>query len=212
MGDMSEWSMTSGSTCSVISSMPAGSVDGVPVTIKPPDDGNAYDTTRYMVRCSTGPGVGQIDTVLMNDVVLSDDVPSVPVSFEYQICSEEYPEWLDNIFDDSLTAFMVRPGDDADEPNVSSDPNLLLATNVSDELAYGTTNEDLFPGLDLGGDGDTTVGCTGWKTAHGTINLKSGAGIWKMLLHDEGDALYDTVVLIDRIRFSDSDLPTPPAP
>ena len=59
----------------------------------------------------------------------------------------------------------------------------------------------LLEGVDFPG-GDETVGSTGWKTVRTTVNVRPG---WTYTLHieigDMGDHDFDSIVLIDDIRF-----------
>jgi hypothetical protein len=52
-----------------------------------------------------------------------------------------------------------------------------------------------FPG------GDDTVGWTGWKTVTMNVPVTAGAANFSVFLSDLGDDIFDSVVVIDDIRF-----------
>ena len=182
LGNMEEWTATG--TCSIVSSV-AG--------ILPPTDGG-----KYMAFCSTGPGDSLSETLLENEIIVNRDVDAVTVSFDYNIMTEEFPEWVDNIYDDSVSATLVKP--DATETDV-----MLVTIN---DLGFDDPEDpddgflsDL-PGFDLNTvSGDTTVGASGWRTASVQVPIVNGTGRFKVTVSDFGDALVDTAVLIDRVRF-----------
>ena len=106
-------------------------------------------------------------------------------SFKYAFVTEEYPEWVGSVFDDSLKITLVTP----------AGAEILLAeesVNASSFTAIG--------GIDFPG-GDTTVGWTGWKSVNTTVPVTGGSGVYRIFLQDAGDAIFDTETLIDEIKF-----------
>lgn len=168
--DMAEW--TSTGTCTKMSSL--GSIT--------PNSGG------LMLYCSTGPADGLTDTFLTNNVTFTENLSSVTVSFDYNIVSEEYPEWVSNIFNDYLEAYTVDK--DGNETQID-----LISVNDIGNTGFAPITYD-FSG------GDATMGASGWRTATATIPLVKGTGSWKLRVSDEADALYDTAVLLDRVRFA----------
>ncbi len=71
------------------------------------------------------------------------------------------------------------------------------------DLAKESVNGSTFTsvsGIDFPG-GDNTVGMTGWKAKSVTVPVTDGAGTYQIFIEDAGDDIYDSVVLIDNIRF-----------
>jgi subtilisin family serine protease len=136
-----------------------------------------------MMFCSTGPAGDQVAATLnktLNFVADSD----FTIKFDYNFVSEEYPEFVGSIFDDSLTIKLIAP--DGSET--------ILAQESVNASSFTPVSGIDFPG------GDDTVGQTGWKSISKTIPVKKGAGSYKIVIEDAGDDVYDTVLLLDNIR------------
>jgi subtilisin family serine protease len=134
---------------------------------------------------STGPAGAQTAGTLLQGFTIQPGVTSFPISFKYAFVTEEYPEWVGTIFDDSLKITLVTP----------AGTEIILAeesVNASSFTAIG--------GIDFPG-GDTTVGWTGWKPISTTVPVTGGSGVYRIFLQDAGDAIYDTETLIDEIKF-----------
>jgi len=134
---------------------------------------------------STGPAGAQTAGTLLQGFTIQPGVTSFPISFKYAFVTEEYPEFVGTIYDDSLKITIVTP----------AGTEILLAeesVNASSFTAIG--------GIDFPG-GDTTVGWTGWKPVSTTVPVTGGSGVYRIFLEDAGDAIYDTETLIDEIEF-----------
>jgi len=139
---------------------------------------------KRMGYCSTGPSYWQDAAELAKEFTVQPGVTSIPIKFDYDFVTEEYPEWVGTIFDDTLVINVVAP--DGTET--------LLATE--------TVNTSLFTqiwGIDFPG-GDDTVGHTTWRTVSANIPVTQGGGRYSIVIMDMGDDIYDSVVLIDNIR------------
>ncbi|EDN68221.1 conserved hypothetical protein [Beggiatoa sp. PS] len=111
-------------------------------------------------------------------------VTSLPIQFDYNFVTEEYPEWVNTVYDDKLRVTVMAPDGSVHE------------------LAVETVNSSQFQsigGIDFPG-GDSTVGHTGWKTITVTIPVTQGPGNYKIEVSDAGDEVFDSAVLIDNIR------------
>lgn len=166
IGDLSEWSATG--TCSSLEEL--GPL--VP------------QHRKRMSYCSTGPSGDYVAATLEKVFTVQPDVTSIPIKFEYNFVTEEYPEWVGTIYNDALTIKVTAP--DGTE-------TVLATETVNASTFYSIEGID-FPG------GDDTVGHTKWKTASATIPVTHGSGTYGIHITDAGDDIYDSVVLIDNIR------------
>ena len=144
-----------------------------------PTDGNK------MGFISSGPDATQIESTIEQSFVIQPGVTSFELTFDYDFVTEEYPEFVGTIFNDNMTIVLVPPG------------------GAEVQLAYEDVNTSTFSlvsGINFPG-GDDTVGRTGWKTVTKTIPVTSGPGTYKIRVRDEGDGIYDSNVLIDKIQF-----------
>jgi len=133
---------------------------------------------------STGPAGDQVAGSLSKTFTIQAGVTSIPLSFEYNFITEEYPEWVGTQYDDILNVTLVTP--DGSTRTLATE-----SVNASSFSAIG--------GLDFPG-GDSTVGHTGWKTVNTTVPVTQGAGSYSINITDTGDDIYDSVVLVDHIR------------
>ena len=110
---------------------------------------------------------------------------SIPLRFDYNFVTEEYPEWVGTSYNDNIRI------------------SLLMPNGQETTLAHEDVNTAAFtavPGIDFPG-GDDTAGTTGWKTAIATLPVSAGPGRYRIRVRDEGDGTYDSNLLIDNIRF-----------
>ena len=138
----------------------------------------------HMAYLSTGPAASQTAATLRRDFVVQPGVTEFGISFDYDFISEEWPEYVGSQFDDELRIVLVEP--DGTE--------VLLAVETINDSLYFPIEGINFPG------GDQTVGHTGWKTATAVVPITKGPGSYAVRIEDAGDNLYDSVVLLDRIR------------
>lgn len=134
---------------------------------------------------SSGPDASQISTSLEQAFTIQSDVTSFKLSFDYNFVTEEYPEFVGTQYNDNLRISLITP------------------SGSTVQLAYEDVNTSAFTlvgGIDFPG-GDSTVGQTGWKTVSMAVPVAAGPGTYRIVVRDEGDGIYDSNVLIDKIRF-----------
>jgi len=145
---------------------------------------NPQDRKR-MGYVSTGPAAAQAAGSLTQSFTVQTGVTTLPITFTYAFISEEFPEFVGTEFNDSLKVSLRAPNGTITE----------LATETINSSSYTAISGLDFPG------GDDTVGWTGWKTVTKEVPVTAGAGEYQIILEDAGDAIYDTVLLIDHIQF-----------
>ena len=134
---------------------------------------------------SSGPDDAQVQTTLEQNFTIQPGVTSFVVKFDYDFVSEEYPEFVNQGFNDNMRITLVKPDGTTQQ----------LAFESIDGSPY-----TLIGGIDFPG-GDNTVGHTGFKMVSMTIPVTAGPGVYRIVVRDEGDGIYDSQVLIDNIRF-----------
>ena len=137
----------------------------------------------YMAMISSGSGaVGGASSALEQSFTVP--AGATRLTIHYNFVSEEYPEWVGSQYNDVFNATLHTP-------------------DGSREIAFEEVNSANFQpvsGIPCG-SGDCTWGQTGWLTA--SIDVSQWAGTDDTLtltVHDVGDTIYDTVVLIDDIE------------
>jgi len=144
-----------------------------------------------MLSLSTGPDSAQVVSSLRRQIsvptsALTDG--SLTVRLRYNYVTEEYPEYVGSAYNDAFTIKLTLP-DGTTETLVSEAVNSTAWTPIS--------------GIDLPG-GDGTVGQSNWRSAEVTIpgaRLQGTTSI-ELLVTDVGDAIYDSVALVDAIEVS----------
>lgn len=148
--------------------------------------GPLFPTNRDNVGfASSGPDEAVVETAIGQSFTIQPGVTEFKLEFDYNFVTEEYPEFVGTEFNDNMRILLITPA----------------GTEI--ELAYEDVNTSTFSpvgGIDFPG-GDDTVGETGWKTVSQTIPVTAGPGTYRIVVRDEGDGIYDSNVLIDRIRF-----------
>jgi hypothetical protein len=146
---------------------------------------------KRMLSLSTGPGGAETvstarKTVSMRSDWLRDN--RITVSLSYNYVTEEYPEYVGSQYNDDLRIALALPNGE----------ERLLATETVNTTAWTPISGIDFPG------GDFTSGQSGWKTVTATIPASAlgGAGSFDIVVRDIGDAIYDSVALIDRVFVS----------
>ena len=159
---------------------------------EPTSTGDVIQPTEgdWMAAISTGPGaVGSIGSSLRQRFHVPAGAGTLRL--DYNFVSEEFPEFLGTIFDDSFRALITTP-----------DGQITFAqVSVNRSGGFKLIGDCFLPG------GDNTCGMTGWREA--TVDLSRWAGTGSIIdvellfsAIDAGDSVYDTLVLIDNIRFS----------
>lgn len=142
-----------------------------------------------MADIHTGPGaVGEVGSGLKQRFIVPAGVRTLRLDFNF--ISEEFPEFVGSIFNDTFRALITTPDGQSTFAQVS----------VNQSGGFTLIGDCFFPG------GDTTCGQTGWREASVDLSAFSGTNtpITVELLFtavDAGDDTYDTHVLVDNIRF-----------
>ncbi len=144
----------------------------------------------HMLEVSTGPDASQVRGSVMKTMQLSSDAlrnGSVNLSLQYDFVTEEYPEFVGSQYNDAMRIVVRLPNNET--------------RTLADE-SVNTTNWTPVSGINFPG-GDSTVGQSGWKTASVSIPAAAlgGSGDLTIEVFDVGDAIYDSVGLVDSIRF-----------
>jgi subtilisin family serine protease len=156
---------------------------------------------KQMLLLSTGPDTSQMKATLRRTIQVPADRlidNELHLRLFYNYVTEEYPEFVGSKFNDLFTIDIVLP-DGTRQRMVNESVNTTAWTPVS--------------GIDLPG-GDETVGQSGWRTADLRIPADKlhGATSFDILVTDVGDAIYDSVALIDGIQVLPSGSCVPPGP
>jgi|GEM_PF-2600619 len=140
----------------------------------------------YMAMISSGSGaVGDASSALEQSFTVPAGATTLTI--HYNFVSEEYPEFVGSVFNDVFNATLHTP-------------------DGSVEVAFEEVNSANFQpvsGIPCG-SGDCTWGQTGWLTA--SIDVSQWAGTddtITLTVHDVGDTIYDTVVLLDNLTCRD---------
>lgn len=190
-----------GTTCTpdvpgdVFVTNPTVCFDALGNVIHMPYGGNTTITPfegEWMAVIATGPGSSTASTRLIQNFKVPKGVTTL--RFNYNFVSEEFPEFVDTIFNDTFTATVTNLADSVQTAQITA----VTVNNV------GT---DVTPIGDCGFiGGDISCGMTGWRTAQ--LSLPSWASNTEvevaLRFHaiDSGDEIYDTWVFLDNIRFS----------
>jgi len=134
---------------------------------------------------STGPSGTVATTSLMQKFTIQSNVTNFVVEFDYNFVSEEYPEWINSGYNDDVEFILIKPGG---------------GQEVLERADVDSSSWSLVGGIDFPG-GDTTTGQTGWRRVRKTIPITAGPGEYRIIVRDRGDGIYDSNVLVDRIRF-----------
>ncbi len=145
---------------------------------------------KFMGDINTGPGsVGATGSAIKQRFRVPAGVKTLRVDFNF--VSEEFPEFVGSVFNDSFRATVTTPNGETTFAEVS----------VNQSGGFSMIGDCGFPG------GDTTTGQTGWRTGSVDLSTFSGTGVTIEVdllfsANDAGDDIYDTHVLVDNIRFS----------
>jgi hypothetical protein len=145
---------------------------------------------KWMADINTGLGsVGAVGSSLKQKFVVPAGVRALRFNFDF--VSEEFPEFVGSVFDDSFRAVITTPNGQSTFAQVS----------VNQSGGFTLIGDCGFAG------GDNTCGHTGWR--EGSVDLSAFAGTGMTInvdlvfsADDAGDNIYDTHVLIDNMRFS----------
>ena len=116
-------------------------------------------------------------------------------SFDFNYFSAEYPEYLHQDFNDTFYAILEAPStNNGKSTNISFDPrhNSIEVDNNYFENAFHP-----IPNTGTGFDRD---GSTGWLRTSWPIEAGETFTL-TFSIHDEGDGIFDSVVILDNFRF-----------
>ncbi len=145
---------------------------------------------QWMADINTGLGaVGSTGSSLKQRFRVPAGVQTLRLDFNF--VSEEFPEFVGTIFNDSFSAVITTPNGSA----------TFASTSVNSAQGVQLIGNCFFPG------GDSTSGQTGWLQGSVDLSAFSGTGVMVQVdllfsAVDAGDNIFDTHVLIDNIRFS----------
>ena len=144
----------------------------------------------WMADINTGAGsIGGVGSSLKQRFIVPAGVQTL--RFDFNFVSEEFPEFVGSIFDDSFRAVITTP----------NGATTFAQVSVNQSGNFELIGDCGFPG------GDSTCGQTGWR--EGSVNISAFAGTGTPInvdllfsSNDAGDNIYDTHVLLDNMRFS----------
>jgi len=116
-------------------------------------------------------------------------------SFDFNYFSAEYPEYLDQDFNDTFYAILEAPStNNGKSTNISFDPR---RRSIEVDNNYFENAFHPIPNTGTGFDRD---GSTGWLRTSWPIE---GGETFTLTfsIHDEGDGIYDSLVILDNFRF-----------
>jgi hypothetical protein len=141
-----------------------------------------------MISLSTGPDGAQTTATLRRTVSVPASALSggtLRLRLRYNYLSEEYPEFVGSIFNDSFTVKVFLP----------NGSQMTVVSESVNTTAWTPVTGINFPG------GDNTVGQSGWRT--GQVNIPAsalnGSTSFEILVIDKGDAIFDSVAVLDGI-------------
>lgn len=135
---------------------------------------------------STGPNAAVATSDLYQEFTVQPDATELSISFSYAMITEEFPEWVNEGYNDDFRVTLETPD--------GAEHELVLET--VDGSAFS-----LIGGIDFPG-GDSTVGWTGWRhIVSKKVPVTPGAGTYRLRVRDRGDGIYDTNGIMDNIRF-----------
>lgn len=145
---------------------------------------------QFMADISTGDGsIGGTGSSLKQRFIVPAGVQTL--RFDFNFVSEEFPEFVGSVFDDSFRAAITT----------ENGTTTFAQVSVNQSGNFTLIGDCGFPG------GDSTCGQTGWR--EGSVNLSAFAGTGTPVsvdliysANDAGDNIYDTHVLLDNMRFS----------
>jgi hypothetical protein len=133
----------------------------------------------------------------LHQVVLDLEAPAEArsFSFDFNYFSAEYPEYVQASFNDTFYAILEASSTNQGQAtNISFDPN---KQSIEVDNNYFENEFHPIPNTGTGFDND---GSTGWLRTSWPVRGGEQFTL-TFSIHDEGDAIYDSVVLLDNFRF-----------
>jgi hypothetical protein len=147
-------------------------------------------------RKSSGSGPRVFD---LHQVVLELKAPANArsFSFDFNFFSAEYPEYVNQSFNDTFYAILEIPSTNEGQPtNIAFD-----ARGSSIEVDNNYFQQPFHP-IPNTGTGFDAHGSTGWLRTSWPVRGGEQLRL-TFSIHDEGDAIYDSLVLLDNFRWHD---------
>ena len=118
-------------------------------------------------------------------------------SFDFNFFSAEYPQYVNQNFNDTFYAIIEAPSTHGGRPTgISFDAN-----DNSIEVDSNYFQQPFHP-IPNAGTGFDAHGSTGWLRTHWPIH-GGESFVLTFSVHDEGDAVFDSLVLLDNFRWHD---------
>lgn len=116
-------------------------------------------------------------------------------SFDFNFFSAEYPDFINQSFNDSFYAILEAPSTNQGLPtNISFDPDqnpIEVDNNYFQRRFHPIPNT---------GTGFDVNGSTGWLRTSWPISGGEEFTV-TFTIHDEGDAIYDSMAILDNFQF-----------
>lgn len=180
---------TSGNTYAVLSSGDATLAD------KPNDAGDAGAENNP---AGAVPFRGTRDAVVLKiDLDVPENVSCLSVRFRFY--SEEFPEWVDNNFNDALVLELDKNtwSGSGPSPTLVAPDNFAADTRGNPVSVNGIGDASVAPGL----SSDTTYDA-GTRRLRASTPITPGPHSLYISIFDQGDRIYDSTAFIDRLQLS----------
>lgn len=127
------------------------------------------------------------------------------VAFDFLFLSAEYPEFVGTAYNDTFYAIMGKNTGDATHINISFDGNGKAITVNNDYFEEPPNLSQPITGTGYEGSTGST---TGWLTTKTPIEPNT---VYEIIfsIHDEGDGVLDSAVIIDNFRWGFDDVEGP---
>ncbi len=161
------------------------------------DKGYADPTPPYSGNVYTGESAGSVFD--LNKLVFKLKAPANArsFSFDFNFFSAEYPDYINQNFNDSFFAVIKAESTNGGKPtNIAFDSN-----NNSIEVDNNYFENEFHP-VSNAGTGFDYHGSTGWLRTSWPI-LPGEEFTIEFSVHDEGDAIFDSMVVLDNFKWHD---------
>ena len=143
-----------------------------------------------------GPGPSMICDLIKYKLTLQAPSNAQGFSFDFLFMSSEYPEWINQGFNDTFYAILEAPSVNAGAPiNISFDPS-MNAIEVDNSFFEAPGYAVPLTGTAYSCD----AGSTGWLRTTWSITPNETFTL-TFTIHDEGDAIFDSLVLLDNFQW-----------
>ncbi|MBN2725652.1 MAG: putative metal-binding motif-containing protein [Deltaproteobacteria bacterium] len=124
------------------------------------------------------------------------------ISFDFLFLSSEYPEWVDSQFNDTFYAIMGKASGEGETINISFDGNgkAITVNNNYFQTPPNWSQSINGTGYEVEEYGEYVGSATGWLTTRAPVEPNE---IYEIVfsIHDEGDHVLDSAVVIDNVRW-----------